>query len=261
MSTLSKLRSPAVRDSLGIGVAVGAAGLAFGTAAVAAGLSPAQSVFLSLFMFTGASQFALVGVIAGGGNLAAGALGALLLGARNTLYGLRLTEVLGWRGAKRALAAHGVIDETTAVTLVQPDRESARLAFVTTYTVLGSFWVAFTLLGALATERVSDIDAFGLDAVGPAIFLGLLWPRLRDEGGRTRLIALLGAGVALATTPILPPGVPVLLAASAGLIALFGPEPRVPGPVDESTDGEGPGDENPGNGNGPVSGRNEEVGS
>ncbi|WP_017604506.1 AzlC family ABC transporter permease [Nocardiopsis alkaliphila] len=226
MKILSLLRSPAVRDGLGIGVAVGVAGLAFGTAAVAAGLSPAQAVFLSAFMFTGASQFALIGVIAGGGSLVAGALGALLLGARNTLYGLRLTDVLQWRGMRRVAAAHGVIDETTAVTLAQPDRVSARTAFVTTYVVLGSFWAATTLMGALATERVNDISAFGLDAVGPAIFLGLLWPRLRDEGGRTRLIALLGAGVALATTPFLPPGVPVLLAASAALIALLGPDPK-----------------------------------
>lgn len=210
---------------MGIGVAVGAAGLAFGTAAVAAGLSPAQSVFMSLFMFTGASQFALVGVISGGGSLVAGVLGALLLGARNTLYGLRLADLLGWRGARRALAAHGVIDETTAVTLVQPDRESARTAFMTTYTVLGSFWVTTTLVGALATERVGDIDAFGLDAVGPAIFLALLWPRLREGGGRTWLIAGAGAGLALAATPVLPAGVPVLLAASAGLLALLGPDP------------------------------------
>ncbi|MFE9242025.1 AzlC family ABC transporter permease [Nocardiopsis sp. NPDC006938] len=228
MKTFSVLRSPAVRDSLGIGVAVGAAGLAFGTAAVAAGLSPAQSVFLSLFMFTGASQFALVGVIAGGGNLVAGALGALLLGARNTLYGLRLADILGYRGTRRALAAHGVIDETTAVTLIQPDRESARTAFVTTYVVLGTFWVATTLVGALATDRVDDVDAFGLDAVGPAIFLGLLWPRLREGGPRTWLIAALGAGLALAATPFLPPGVPVLLAASAALLSFVGAdhEPR-----------------------------------
>ncbi|WP_150253829.1 AzlC family ABC transporter permease [Nocardiopsis deserti] len=212
-----------MRDSVGIGVAVGAAGLAFGTAAVAAGLSPAQSVFLSLFMFTGASQFALVGVIAGGGSLVAGAAGALLLGARNTLYGLRLADVLGWRGARRALAAHGVIDETTAVTLAQPDRASARTAFVTTYAVLGGSWVVATLAGALATERVGDISAFGLDAVGPAVFLGLLWPRLREGGARTWLVAGLGAGLALAAAPFLPSGVPVLLAASAALIALFGP--------------------------------------
>ncbi|WP_159941141.1 MULTISPECIES: AzlC family ABC transporter permease [unclassified Nocardiopsis] len=224
MKSLSLLRSPAVRDSTGIGVAVGAAGLAFGTTAVAAGLSPAQAVFLSLFMFTGASQFALVGVVSGGGSLVAGALGALLLGARNTLYGLRLADLLGWRGARRALAAHGVIDETTAVTLAQPDRASARTAFVATAVVLGGFWVATTLLGALATERVGDLDAFGLDAVGPAIFLALLWPRLRGDGGRTRLIALLGAGTALAATPFVPAGVPVLLAASAALLALVGPD-------------------------------------
>ncbi len=223
VKSFSVLRTPAVRDSVGIGVAVGAAGLAFGTAAVAAGLSPAQSVFMSLFMFTGASQFALVGVIAGGGSLVAGAAGALLLGARNTLYGLRLADVLGWRGARRALAAHGVIDETTAVTLAQPDRASARTAFVTTYAVLGGSWVVATLVGALATELVGDISAFGLDAVGPAVFLGLLWPRLREGGARTWLVAGLGAGLALAATPFLPSGVPVLLAASAALIALLGP--------------------------------------
>ncbi|WP_304455779.1 AzlC family ABC transporter permease [Nocardiopsis sp. YSL2] len=227
-----------MRDSLGIGVAVGAAGLAFGTAAVAAGLSPAQALFLSLFAFTGASQFALVGVIAGGGSLVAGVLGALLLGARNTLYGLRLADLLGWRGARRAVAAQGVIDETAAVTLAQRDRASARTAFITTYAVLGSSWVVTTLLGALATERVSDMDAFGLDAVGPAIFLGLLWPRLREGGGRAWLIAVVGSGIALAASPLLPPGVPVLLAAAAALIALIRPvgtsDPTVPEPVEEA---------------------------
>jgi 4-azaleucine resistance transporter AzlC len=233
--TFALLKSPAVRDSLGIGVAVGAAGLAFGTAAVAAGLSPAQALFLSLFAFTGASQFALVGVIAGGGSLVAGVLGALLLGARNTLYGLRLADLLDWRGAGRVVAAHGVIDETAAITLAQPDRASARTAFATTFAVLGSFWVVTTLAGALATERVSDMDAFGLDAVGPAIFLGLLWPRLREGGGRSWLIALTGAGIALAATPLLPPGVPVLLAASAALIALIRPvdAPAATGSVPE----------------------------
>uniref|UniRef100_UPI0003659938 AzlC family ABC transporter permease n=1 Tax=Nocardiopsis salina TaxID=245836 RepID=UPI0003659938 len=223
MTVFSVLRTPAVRDSVGIGVAVGAAGLAFGTTAVTAGLSPAQAVFTSLFVFTGASQFALVGVVAGGGSLVAGVLGALLLGARNTLYGLRLADVLGWHGARRAVAAHGVIDETTAVTLAQPDRVSARQAFTTSYTVLGTFWVATTLVGAAATDRVHDIDALGLDVVGPAVFLGLLWPRLLEGGARAWLVAGLGAGAALAATPFLPPGVPVLLAACAACVALIGP--------------------------------------
>lgn len=228
MTVFSVLRTPAVRDSVGIGVAVGAAGLAFGTTAVTAGLSPAQAVFTSLFAFTGASQFALVGVVAGGGSLVAGVLGALLLGARNTLYGLRLADLLGWRGPRRVVAAHGVIDETTAVTLAQPDRASARLAFITSYSVLGTFWVLTTLVGASATDQVHDIDALGLDVVGPAVFLGLLWPRLREGGPRSWLVSGLGAGLALATTPFLPPGVPVLLSACAACVALLGPVPSSP---------------------------------
>ncbi|MFV2197365.1 AzlC family ABC transporter permease [Nocardiopsis sp. LOL_012] len=212
-----------MRDGVGIGLGVGLSGLAFGTAAVTAGLSPAQTVFLSAFAFTGASQFALVGVVASGGSLAAGVAGALLLGARNTLYGLRLADTLGWRGGRRALAAHGVIDETAAVTLPRTDRASARRAFTATFAVLCVSWVLTSLVGALATDRVGDVDAFGLDAVGPAVFLALLWPRLREGGGRVRLIALLGAGLALAATPLLPPGVPVLLAASAALVVLVRP--------------------------------------
>lgn len=227
-----------MRDSVGIGVAVGAAGLAFGTTAVTAGLSPSQAVFTSLFVFTGASQFALVGVIAGGGSLVAGVLGALLLGARNTLYGLRLADLLGWRGPRRMVAAHGVIDETTAVTLAQPERASARLAFSTSYSVLGTFWVLTTLVGASATDRVHDIDALGLDVVGPAVFLGLLWPRLREGGPRAWLVSGLGAGLALATTPLLPPGVPVLLAACAACVALLRPVPSSPA-VAADTDTEG----------------------
>lgn len=213
------LRRPPVRDGLGVGFAVGFSGLAFGTTAVTAGLSVAQACALSLVAFTGASQFALVGVVAGGGNLIAGALGALLLGGRNTLYGLRLASLLRWRGAKRAVAAHGVIDETTAVALAQHGPSNIRTGFTTTFATLFTLWNATTLVGALATERIGDPNAFGLDAVGPAIFLALLWPRLK-EGGRTLVVALLGAAIALATTPLLPPGVPVLLAAVAALAAL-----------------------------------------
>ncbi|MFC7330227.1 AzlC family ABC transporter permease [Marinactinospora rubrisoli] len=208
--------SPPVRDGLGVGLAVGGSGLAFGTAAVAAGLSVPQACALSLLGFTGASQFALVGVVAGGGNVLAGAVGALLLGARNTLYGLRLADLLGWRGVRRVAAAHGVIDETTAVALAQSGRADARAGFLTTFVTLFILWNASTLTGAVATEFIGDIRTFGLDAAGPAVFLALLWPRLR-EGGRVLLVAVLGAAIAVTATPLLPPGVPVMLAAVAAL--------------------------------------------
>ncbi|GGK47963.1 branched-chain amino acid ABC transporter permease [Planomonospora parontospora subsp. parontospora] len=217
-------RSPVIRDGLGVGIAVGLSGVAFGAAAVTAGLSVAQACVLSLFAFTGASQFALAGVVAGGGSLAAGAVGALLLGVRNGLYGLRLSGLLGARGWRRLPLAHGVIDETTAVALAQPDAESARTGFLVTFGSLYLTWNATTLLGALGTSRVADPAVFGLDVVGPATFLAILWPRLTGSGPEARelrMIAAGGAAVALAATPFTPAGVPVLLAAAAVLAVLL----------------------------------------
>ena len=117
-----------MRDGLALGLAVGTSGLAFGAAAAGSGLSVAQACVLSLLAFTGASQFALAGAVATGGSLAGGVAGAILLGSRNALYGLRMTGVLQPRGPRKLLTALGVIDETTAVTLAQPDAASARLA-------------------------------------------------------------------------------------------------------------------------------------
>ena len=110
-----------VRDGIALGLAVGVSGLAFGAAAVSSGLSTLQACALSVLAFTGASQFALAGVIASGGSLLAGTAGAILLGSRNSLYGLRLAGILRPRGPLRFLTALGVIDETTAVTLAQPE--------------------------------------------------------------------------------------------------------------------------------------------
>lgn len=217
-------RSSAIRDGLGVGIAVGLAGLAFGATAVTSGLSVAQACVLSLFAFTGASQFAMVGVVAGGGNLVAGTAGALLLGIRNGLYGLRMADLLGARGRRRFPMAHGVIDETAAVALAQPDRESARTGFLVTFASLYLTWNATTLAGAAGTSWVADPALLGLDVVGPATFLAILWPRLTGGGAETRtlrLIAAGGAAVALAATPFTPPGVPVLIAAVAVLAVIL----------------------------------------
>ncbi|MFG1961053.1 AzlC family ABC transporter permease [Nonomuraea sp. NPDC049028] len=212
-------RSAAIRDGLGVGLAVGLSGLAFGAAAITAGLSVAQACVLSLLAFTGASQFALAGAVGAGGDLVAAAAGALLLGGRNTLYGLRLADLLRVRGPRRLLAAQGVIDETTAVTLAQPSPEAARTAFATTFASLYVTWNLTTLAGALGTSFLGDPGALGLDAVGPATFLAILWPRLTGSA-QIRWLAVAGAAVALCATPFFPPGVPVLLSAVVVLAVL-----------------------------------------
>jgi predicted branched-subunit amino acid permease len=214
-----------VRDGIGLGLAVGISGLAFGAAAAGSGLSAWQACALSALAFTGASQFALIGAVAAGGNLVAATAGAILLGGRNALYGLRLTGLLRLRGGRRLLGAQGVIDETTAVTLAQPDRRSARTAFGTTFICLYLTWNLSTLVGALGAGRLASPRALGLDVVGPAAFLALIWPRLR-EGTTERVVAVAGAAIALGLTPVLPVGVPVILAATAALAAALITTPK-----------------------------------
>jgi predicted branched-subunit amino acid permease len=220
-----------VRDGLVLGVSVGVSGLAFGAAAVSSGLSAWQACALSLLAFTGASQFALAGTIAAGGSLLAGTAGAILLGGRNTLYGLRLAEVLRLPRRVRLLAALGVTDETTALTLAQPGQPAARKGFAATFASLYLTWNLATLGGALGAGHVGSPQEFGLDVIGPAAFLALIWPRLK--AGRTqRVVAIAAVAIALACTPVLPVGVPVILAAVA---ALGGALRRVP----DGPDGDG----------------------
>ena len=211
-------RASTVRNSLGVGVAVGAYGFAFGAASVAAGLSVLQSCLLSLLAFTGGTQFAVVGVVAGGGGLAAALTSGLLLGARNTLYAMRLTRLLQVRGLRRMLAALGTIDESTAMAVAQPEPRLSRVAFWWTFGSVFICWNLTTLVGAVI-GTVVDPATIGLDAVIPAAFLALLAPRLR-AGRIERRVGVAAALIAGVLIPFTPPGVPVLAACAALLLAV-----------------------------------------
>jgi branched chain amino acid efflux pump len=222
MSSPTPGRRAIIRDALGIGVATGAYALSFGAISVTAGLSIGQTCALSLLMFTGASQFAFVGVIASGGSPWAGTATAALLGTRNALYGLRLgalLEVAGWR---RAGAAQLVIDESTAMAIARDQPADSRLAFWATGLAVFGLWNLGTLIGALATHALPDPKVLGFDAAPPAAFLALLAPRLRAK--EPMAIALAAALVALAWLPFVPAGVPLLIVAV--LVVLFGLRPR-----------------------------------
>ena len=211
-------RASIVRNAAAIGVAVGAYGLGFGAVSVTAGLSVLQTCALSLLAFTGASQFALVGVLGAGGSVPAGMAGALLLGSRNTLYAVRLAELLPLRSPRKQLAAQGTIDETTAMTIAAPP-ELAGVAFWSTFLAVYVCWNVATLLGAVGAGVV-DTNALGLDAAVGAAFLALLAPQIHDRTGAQ--VAIGGALIAAVAIPFTPAGVPVLLAALAVIPAVVG---------------------------------------
>jgi predicted branched-subunit amino acid permease len=217
-SVSAEKRRAVIRDALGIGIATGAYALSFGAISTAAGLSLLQTCALSVLMFTGASQFALVGVVGAGGGVWAGAATAALLGSRNALYGVRLSSLLDRSGWKRAAAAHFVIDETTAMAIARDSIPESRTAFWATALAVFSLWNLGTLIGALVTHALPDPKVLGFDAAPPAAFLALLAPRLRAR--EPMAIALAAGVVALVCLPFVPSGVPLLIVAV--LVAIFG---------------------------------------
>lgn len=237
-STWPPERTRIVRDSWAVGAATGAYGFSFGAVSVAAGLSVVQTCVLSLVMFTGASQFALVGVVAASGSPASGAVTAMLLGTRNTLYGLRLAPLLGWTGWRRVAVSQLVIDESTAMSVTREHRDASRVGFLTTGLAVFVLWNLATLIGAIAGDAIGDPRTYGLDAAVGAAFLALLWPRLRD--GRNRVVGVAAVAVALGLVPVTAAGVPVLAAGGVALLAgalSRRPDPtEVPGPEDVGGD-------------------------
>jgi predicted branched-subunit amino acid permease len=211
-------RSAAIRASLAVGLAVSAYGLSFGALAVASGLDIWQTQVLSLFMFSGGSQFAVIGVLVSGGVAAgpAAITSAALLGVRNSLYSMRMAPVVGGSWWQKLLAGHWTIDESTAVSTGQPTLRGQRIGFWVTGAVIYVGWNLTTLIGALLGNLIGDVRMFGLDAAAAAAFLGLLWPRLSSR--QPIAVAAGAAVVAAVLIPWLPAGLPVLLAALVAVI-------------------------------------------
>lgn len=221
-------RAEVIRQCLSVGIATGAYGISFGALSVAAGLNLWQTIALSALLFSGASQFAVIGTIAGGGAGAAAVATSSLLGVRNGLYALQMSRLLAVRGLRRVPAAQLTIDESTAVAIAQPEPAAQRLGFWGTGLSVYVLWNVSTVLGALVGNALGDPRRFGLDAAAPAAFCALLWPRLKS--GDARAVAAVAAIIALAVAPHAPAGVPVLVAALAAVMAGVLPSRKSPGP-------------------------------
>lgn len=209
-------QSPAVKTGLSISVATGLYGISFGALAVSSGLTFWQAVALSALMFTGGSQFAFIGVVAGGGAGSAAFGAATLLGVRNIIYGMQMNAMARPRGWRKAAAAHVTIDESTATAIVQKDLAESRRGFWTAGLGVFILWNAFTVAGALLGDALGDPKAWGLDGAAVAAFLALLWPRLASR--EPVAIAVVCALATVLAVPFVPPGVPILVAACVAAV-------------------------------------------
>jgi predicted branched-subunit amino acid permease len=204
-----------------ISLAVAPFGLAFGVICSRAGLSLIQAVGFSTLVFTGSAQFAAVSVLEIGGTVAAAVVAGVLLNLRSLAFGVIMAPSLHGPVWWRALVAQLMIDESTAVGSAQADPASRRFGYLAGGIGVFLTWNLSTAAGALFGTGSGDaITRLGIDATIPAAFLALVWPRLSgDRARQNRIIALSGAGLAVATSPILPPGLPILVAALASLMA------------------------------------------
>ena len=196
------------RTSLSVAFTVGLYGAAFGAAGVTAGFTILQTCLLSILLFSGASQFAVVGIMGAGGSAISAIATATLLGFRNALYGLQMAPILKVTGLKRILSAQITIDESTAVSTLQENDVDRRRGFYLTGIGVYVFWNLFTYLGALGASAIGDPSVWGLDAAVPAAFCGLVWPRLKDK--KQFLISALAIVLALSLTPITAAGIPII---------------------------------------------------
>ena len=199
-------------------------GLSYGAIAVASGFPLWVPAAQSVLVLAGASEFLFIGIVAAGGNPLAAAAAGLLVNARHLPYGLALPDVIG-SGWRRILGAHVMNDESVVFALAQDDLPRKRAAFWACGLGVLICWPGGAILGAFIGTAVHDTNALGLDAMFPAVILALIVPALRDPP--TRRAALAGAAIALAATPWLPPGLPVLVGL-AGLLLLI---PRRPAPI------------------------------
>ena len=194
-------------------------GLSYGAIAVASGFPLWVPAAQSVLVLAGASEFLFVGIVAAGGNPLAAAAAGLLVNARHLPYGLALPDMTGpGRPWRRLLGSHVMNDESVVFALAQEDLPRKRAAYWTCGLGVLLCWPAGAVLGALIGSVIRNTNAFGLDAMFPAVILALIVPALRDR--RLRRAAAIGAAIALAATPFLPAGLPELLALGALLTTI-----------------------------------------
>jgi 4-azaleucine resistance transporter AzlC len=205
----SRLRD-GVRAIAPLSIAAVAFGVSFGVLAEAAGMGAVAPIVMSASTFAGSAQFAAASILDDDGGVPAAVTAAVLLNVRYAP--LSISVAPGFTGSlpRRLVESQLIVDESWAVSHRGGGRFDHRV-LLGAGLLLYPCWVGGTAVGALGGELLGDPNELGLDAAFPALFLALLYPMLRTRG--TLAAAVGGAALALAITPLVPPGVPIIAAA------------------------------------------------
>jgi 4-azaleucine resistance transporter AzlC len=204
------------RAVLPIAIAVAAFGASFGILARDAGMGIAAPIVMSFTTFAGSAQFAVASVLDDGGALAAAIAAGVLLNLRYLAIGVSVAPSLRGSAARRLAESQLAVDESWAI--AQRDGRIDRDRLIGAGAVLMACWCGGTVVGVVGGSALGDPEHLGLDAMFPALFLALLAGQLTSH--RARVAALAGGLIALALTPLAPPGVPIVVAAAGAVLAL-----------------------------------------
>lgn len=214
-----------LRGVAALSLATAAVGISFGAITVGSGLSGWVAIAMSVLIHAGGAQFVAVGLISAGNPFAA-VFAGLLLNARHLPFGLALGDTLGNGWRSWLVASHFLSDESFAFAMSYPEGPQRRRGYWLIGLHLSASWIGGTALGVLLGGAAGDPNALGLDAAFPAGLLALLLPSMADQD--TRRVTLVGASLAVLSTPFLPAGIPVLLSMTGLLIISPAPARRAP---------------------------------
>jgi 4-azaleucine resistance transporter AzlC len=199
-----------------IAIAAFAFGASFGILARDAGMGVVPPIVMSFTTFAGSAQFAAASVLESGGAVAAAIAAAVLLNLRYLAIGMSVAPSLRGGPIRRLGEAQLAVDESWAVS--QREGRVDRDVMVGAGLVLMVAWCGGTVAGVLGGGALGDPEDYGLDAMFPALFLALLVSQLTSQ--RARVAAIAGGLIALALTPVVPPGLPIVAATAGAAIAL-----------------------------------------
>jgi len=206
-----------VRAGFPFAIAGGILAISFGVVAQDIGMSKAAAIIMSTIVFAGSAQFAALAIVGGGGAIGAAIVAAALMNSRFLAMSIALAPSLPGGPLWRALQGQATVDASWAIASRGDGTFDRALLFGST-AIQYVAWVGGTVIGAFGGGALGDTDRFGLDAVYPAFFAGLLIQELHNR--RSRMVAATGGLIALVLVPIAPAGVPILAASLAALAGL-----------------------------------------